>query len=70
MLTNRRGGPLEGANISYMKNKGLLLYNEKNYKEALECFDNVLTLDPEDITVWLHKGNIFFNVNLSSNRSC
>jgi len=35
-----------------LNNKGVELTSQKKYERAMECFDKVLELDPEDVAAW------------------
>jgi len=40
------------------KNKGLALINQKNYDDALKCFDEAVKLSPQDSKAWHLKGAV------------
>ena len=44
--------------IATMLNQGNSLTKLGQYVEAIECFDNVIQLDPESYNAWHNKGKI------------
>lgn len=42
--------------------KGLELYKKGQYKEAVECFNRVLSDDPQAFKVWNNKGNALYKL--------
>lgn len=41
----------------YWFNKGMDLYNQNNYSGALQAYDKVLEIDPQDAEAWNNKGS-------------
>ena len=57
--TTEQGDFKESLDVkATMLNKGNLLIKLKNYGEALECFNKVIRLDPENSEAWNNKGKI------------
>lgn len=43
---------------SFWNNKGLEFYKEKNYTEALSCYERALEIRPEYAPAWYNRGII------------
>ena len=48
-------------NIKELLKNGTLLYKQENYEEALQCYDKILEIEPENFRVLNYKGNILYN---------
>ncbi|MEQ8171964.1 MAG: tetratricopeptide repeat protein [Candidatus Eremiobacterota bacterium] len=51
--------PVYSQSSSEWNNKGIKLYEEKKYEEAIKCFDKALNADPGSPQLWLNKGNCY-----------
>lgn len=45
-------------------NRGITLYNQGKYDEAIKCYDKAIELNPQAAEVWYNKGTVF-SKNLS-----
>ena len=45
-----------------MNNKGLAYYNLEEYKKAINCYDQVLQIDPKNIDTFNYKGLAYNNL--------
>ena len=50
----------------YWNEKGMVLVREGKYPEALNAFDKVVKLDPNDAQAWWHKGDVLVNLGILS----
>ncbi len=41
--------------------KGLLLYNQSKYDEAIEAYDRAIEIDPQLVFAWLFKGRALYD---------
>lgn len=47
-----------------LKDKGIQLINNKQYKEALKAFNKTIDLKPDYYEVWFQKGVVLFELHL------
>ena len=52
---------LNRENVDALNNKGLIVYNQGKYEEALNCFNRVIEIAPYSIYGWTNKGLILYN---------
>jgi tetratricopeptide (TPR) repeat protein len=51
------------TNCDVVNEKGGILFYQKKFKEAIECFDIVIAAKPNDISAYNNKGMALKNLN-------
>jgi tetratricopeptide (TPR) repeat protein len=46
-----------------LNNKGVALYKQQNYTDAIKCYDEAIEIDPEYVLAWSNKGDALKALN-------